>query len=238
MHGAPVSPREPPMMKTLPEVNFVDAADAPRHVAQHARRRSARPRAAPARRAGCRCRSTSTSPAYSLPGRTHSPTLGRWNVAVATQCTAGPATSPVDASTPDGMSHGDHRRPRGLHLLDHLVRGRARRAGATRCRAARRRSRAPCSAARPRTGSAPRPGSFFSCACASSPIHSGGHTACTSTSRPGLAQQPRGDDPVAAVVALAADDRDPPRGRAPRHDAGEPLAGALHQLLDRRPSSR
>ena len=31
---------------------------------------------------------------------------------------------------------------------------------------------------------------------------------------PLLAQQPRGDQPVAAVVALAAEDRDPPRRRA------------------------
>ena len=47
---------------------------------------------------------TSTSPAYSLPGRIQSPTFGRWNAAVATQCTAGPSTSPVVASTPDGTS--------------------------------------------------------------------------------------------------------------------------------------
>src|ERR1700755_3529846 len=33
-----------------------------------------------------------------------SPSLGRWNVAVATQWPAVPPTSPVDASTPDGAS--------------------------------------------------------------------------------------------------------------------------------------
>src|SRR6185436_6830619 len=45
------------------------------------------------------------------------------------------------------------------------------------------------------------------------------------------AQQPRGDDPVPTVVALAADDRDPPSGRTPRDNTGKPFTGTLHQLL-------
>ena len=49
-----------------------------------------------------------------------------------------------------------------------------------------------------------------------------------------LAQQPRGDEPVAAVVALAADDRDAAGRRvlAPR-PRGEPLPRALHQVQRR-----
>ena len=49
----------------------------------------------------------------------------------------------------------------------------------------------------------------------------------------GLAQQPRGDEPVAAVVALAADDHDAAGGRVPRDRVGEPLPRALHQLQRR-----
>ena len=46
----------------------------------------------------------------------------------------------------------------------------------------------------------------------------------------GLAQQPRGDVAVAAVVALAADDRDRPVGRDGEHEVGQALPGALHEL--------
>jgi hypothetical protein len=47
---------------------------------------------------------------------------------------------------------------------------------------------------------------------------------------PGLAQQPRGDQPVAAVVALPADDRDAPGAPDLLDHPGEPLPRALHQV--------
>ncbi len=47
---------------------------------------------------------TSTSPARNRPGATASPTFSAWNVTVASASTAGPPTSPVEASTPDGTS--------------------------------------------------------------------------------------------------------------------------------------
>src|SRR5689334_23941617 len=93
MHGAPVRPRDPPTMKTLPEENFVEAElllgmsrSTPAPISP------ASGRAGPPR--GMPISTISISPVYSLPGLTHRPTFGRWNVAVATQCTAGPSTSP------------------------------------------------------------------------------------------------------------------------------------------------
>jgi hypothetical protein len=47
---------------------------------------------------------TTTSPARYRPGATASPTLRPWNVTVSFASTAAPGTSPVDASTPEGMS--------------------------------------------------------------------------------------------------------------------------------------
>ena len=47
---------------------------------------------------------TWTSPAWKRPGATTSPTLRPWNVTVAAAATAAPATSPVEASTPEGRS--------------------------------------------------------------------------------------------------------------------------------------
>ncbi len=91
------------MMNTLPLENFVEA-DERRGMSRStpAPISPASGRAGPPR--GMPISTTSTSPAYALPGRTQTPIFGRWNATVATQCTAGPATSPVDASTPDGMS--------------------------------------------------------------------------------------------------------------------------------------
>ena len=46
----------------------------------------------------------STSPAWNRPGATASPTFGACIVTVSSARTAAPATSPVEASTPDGTS--------------------------------------------------------------------------------------------------------------------------------------
>src|SRR6185312_118893 len=50
---------------------------------------------------------------------------------------------------------------------------------------------------------------------------------------PAAVQQPGGHEPVAAVVALAADDRDRPRRRDLPHESGEAFPGALHELQRR-----
>ena len=47
---------------------------------------------------------TTTRPARKRPGATASPTFGAWNVTVRSASTTAPATSPVDASTPEGRS--------------------------------------------------------------------------------------------------------------------------------------
>jgi hypothetical protein len=47
---------------------------------------------------------TTISPAWKRPGATTSPTLRPWKVTVTAARTASPAISPVEASTPDGMS--------------------------------------------------------------------------------------------------------------------------------------
>ena len=119
------------------------------------------------------------------------------------------------------------RRPRPatrrVHRRDRVGRGAARRAleagaehrvdhdrGARRARRARTaRSRRPAAADRRRRRRAARRAR---------------PAAGTRTSRPALAQQPRGDEPVAAVVALAADDRDGPVGRDLRDERGEARA--------------
>ena len=236
MHGAPVSPREPPMMNTLPELNFVEAAE---------RRGTSRSTVAPISPASGRAgpprgmpmSTTSTSPAYSLPGRVQTPTFGRWNVAVAMQCTAGPSTSPVVASTPEGMSQaitgafaasissitwsagerGDPLLPGPEQAVDDHV----------------RLVQPPC-LERDRL----RPGQLLQLRLRVLPHPLGRPDDEHLDVTPGLAQQPRGDDPVPAVVALAAHDHDPPGGRPPRHHAREPLARALHQLRRPRPCAR
>ena len=102
--GAPVSPVEPPITNTLPELNLVESGAAARHVVEHAVADQADRRARRARRAGCRCRSPrrrrrapcragSTAPAWR--GGT-----SRWR----RRGPPAPATSPVEASTPDGTS--------------------------------------------------------------------------------------------------------------------------------------
>ena len=163
---------------------------------------------------------TSTSPAYSLPGPDPQPELG------AVERRRGdargppaPATSPVDASTPDGTSAattGASAASISSITLPPGSRGAPVRAGAEQRVDDHVRLVEPPGLERDRR----RRRAAASAAPAASPCrHSGGHTASTSTSRPAAAQQPRGDEPVAAVVALAADDRDPAGGRALRDHA-------------------
>ncbi len=77
-----------------------------------ARARGAGPRrGSPASTSGARSRrgsspmsATTTSPAWKRPGATSRPTFRPWNVTVRSASTAAPATSPVEAFTPEGRS--------------------------------------------------------------------------------------------------------------------------------------
>ena len=61
---------------------------------------------------------TATSPAWKRPGATASPTFGPCIVTVTSARTAAPATSPVDAFTPEGMSTATTGTPAAVDLLD------------------------------------------------------------------------------------------------------------------------
>src|SRR3954464_4207175 len=103
MDGAPVSPCDPPMMKTLPEENFVESAV--RRGISNSTPPPIRPiSASPGAPVGIPMSTTSTTPACALPGWIQRPGLAWWNVAVATARTAEPSTSPVEALTPLGTS--------------------------------------------------------------------------------------------------------------------------------------
>ena len=180
----------------------------------------------PRRRAPCRGRST----ARAWP-------RGTWRSPRAR--TASPATSPVDASTPLGTSHATtgasgaavDRRDRARGRLARLAReagaedrvddrgGAVQRPAASN--GARRRRRAGArgwSRASPRSSSASAEQQHVDLAAA-------------------LAQQPRGHQPVAAVVALAARrPRSRPSGASVADELGQPRAGALHQLERRDPA--
>ena len=102
MHGAPVSPREPPITKTLPEVNLVEprrggasrrarAADAARRGLDRARRR------------GCRCRRPRPRPRAPFRGGSTAPAW-RGERRRDVRADRGAPTSPVEASIPLGTS--------------------------------------------------------------------------------------------------------------------------------------
>ncbi len=116
MHGAPVSPSDPPQTSTLPAANFVDSV--PRLGISPVTRSSINPiRGSPGAPGGMPMSTTRTSPAWALPGAIHRPGLAAWNVPVARARAAPPATSPVDASTPLGTSQATTTAPRPLASL-------------------------------------------------------------------------------------------------------------------------
>ena len=82
-HGAPVSPREPPITTTLPGGELGRVGAAARHVAQHAAVDQRRVGLARARRAGCRCRRRRPRPRAPCPARSTAPAWRAWNAAVA-----------------------------------------------------------------------------------------------------------------------------------------------------------
>ena len=174
---------------------------------------------------------TSTVPAWALPGLIHSPGLAAWKVTVTLACTAAAATSPVEASTPLGTSTLSTLAPAAAERLDracHLSAGLALKAGARAARpppapapAAQRSSagagrgarrtllvfgpRHPVEVQRRRAGQALEVG-----AGVSGQLFGGGHADHVDLAA-AVAQHPRHDEPVAAVVALAAEDRRPAR---------------------------
>ena len=203
---------------------------AARHVARARRGRSGRSRARRARRTGSRCRSPRPRRRAPCRGGSTGPASRGGTWPWRRRGPPAPATSPVDASTPDGTSAATTGAAGRVDRLDHAGRRLARRAGGAgaeqrvddRVRAARAGSAS--------NGSGGSPGSRSSCSAASPWSVSGGQTASTSTSRPAWRSSARGHQAVAAVVALAADDRDPARRRAAGDHAGEPLPRALHQV--------
>ena len=211
------------------------------------RRRSGRAAPARALRRESRCRPRVTSPACALPGAIQSPGLPAWKVAVAAAVTAAPAISPVEPSTPLGTSQAKIVTSAAgrVDRLDRAARpGRAARrskpvpriastiaAGAAR--APPDRTDAPVRPAGARGWPARRPGS-------SSGAPSSEHVDVAAA----VAQQARGHEPVAAVVALAADDRHAALGRGLVHEPARgprrraPSARSRGSRAPRSPSGR
>ena len=177
---------------------------------------------------------TRTSPAWALPGAIHSPGLAAWKVAVASARTAVPATSPVEASTPLGTSQattdGRARRPRLIASIAPAAGSRGSPAKPVP-RIASTIAAAPSERRRPEQAPAPDPGRRSKLVRASPRSSSAGPRAARDTSRPCSRSSARDDEPVAAVVALAAHDDDPARGR----QLGDELAPARRR---RAPSAR
>ena len=103
MQTAPVSPREPPAISTCPELNLVESA--PRWASRASTEGWIRPAGgAPGAPSGIPMRATSSRPVWRLPGAIQWPSLAAWKLTVTSASTAAPATSPVEASTPEAMS--------------------------------------------------------------------------------------------------------------------------------------
>jgi hypothetical protein len=126
---------------------------------------------------------TWTSPACALPGWIHRPGLAAWNVAVATARTAGPATSPVEASTPLGTSAATTGAEAPFSASMALAAG-PRGAPVAPVPSSASTSTPACSSRAASNGAGGRPGSRRSCSAASPRSSAGSNVASTSTSRP------------------------------------------------------
>ncbi len=210
-------------MNTLPERELGRVGTAARHA--RAARRADQPGLGRGgrSRAGCRCRSPRPRPRTPCPAGSTARAWPRWNVAVATRCDRR-RPRPRRSTRRRRTGRRPRRTARSPPSSPRSPRRRARAARRScRCRAARRRSRAPGRA---------RPASNAAGGSPGQAAELLGRVVRTVLGRPdgehldlaaGRAQQPRGDEPVAAVVALAADDRDPPgRARAARPRAASP----------------
>ena len=224
-----MSPREPPHTSTWPEANFVDSR--PRRGMPSSTARVIRPIAgctgAPR---GMPMSITRTSPARPLPGAIHRPGLAAWNVAVTSAWTAAPCAAPVEASTPLGTSAATTGASRSL------IASIAERAGSRGSpsnpvpRMASITTAAPSSAAGAEgLGRRARQALEVGSRVALKVGGVGEQEDADLAAR--VAQQPRGDQAVAAVVALAAHDDVGPLGASGRGGGvGEPAARALHEL--------
>ena len=216
------------MMNTLPEENFVEPEV--RRGISNSTPPPIRPiSASPGAPWGMPMSTVSTMPACSLPGEIQSPGLAWWKVAVASARTAAPSTSPVEALTPLGTSAAITRAR--AELIARMTASAGSRglpskpvpstASTIACAFWRRSGW---------NGTGAGPGRTLTCACASSPIHSGGHTASTSTSRPAWRSRRAATSPSPPLLPLPQTIGDAPGGRVLADGAGEPLPRALHQL--------
>ena len=238
-HGAPVRPREPPTTQHV-------AARELRRGRRAARApRPATPRAdEPDRRldrlarAGCRCRRPAPRRRAPCPGGSTGRAWRGGTSRSRSARTATPATSPVEASTPLGTSPATTGAPGVAERHDRLARP-ARAASPDDAGAEHaRRPRPP----RPRgsaasNGSGGSPGSRSRFARASPLSLSAVAVSASRDLAPGLAQQPRGDEPVAAVVALAAHDDDGPAGRDSATRSASPAPAASIRSSEGTPRS-
>ena len=161
----------------------------------------------------------------------HSPGLARGTSPSCRARTATPTISPVEASTPLGTSAATTGARAALMAAMTASSGIARRRRSSPCRAARRRSRARAASRAASNGSGASPGRRAAISRASPENSLGGEDEQHVDLAARLAQQPRGDEAVAAVVALAADDGDArARARARATTLRQSLPRALHQL--------
>ena len=146
---------------------------------------------------------TTTSPAWKRPGATSSPTLRPCIVTVRSASTQAPATSPVEAFTPEGRSTATTGAPAAL--IASILRAASSR------------------------GSPWKPVPKSASTITSAPPTSSE----TSASRPAVAQDVDRDPPVAPVRAAAADGHEAPRlGEAPHRLLRDRAPRPGHQLVD------
>ena len=105
-----VVPGEPPTTSSAPVVNL----ESPSRLRGTRSRSAGSARTAFAPTGSSPMFATSTSPAWARPGETTRPSFLAWNVTVRSASTAAPATSPVEASTPEGTSTATTGRPQAL----------------------------------------------------------------------------------------------------------------------------
>ena len=146
-----------------------------------------------------------TAPVQSEPGATARPTFAAPNVTVAVARTAAPATSPVEALTPDGTSTATT--GRAAALISSIIRAASSRGGAVE----------------------PDPEQRVDDDVRVAEV---ADTVDHRHLPPGVAQHARADSTVTAVLPLAADDRHAAR-EATQHELCDGGSGTLHQVVQR-----
>ena len=223
MAGAPVSPRAPPATTTVPEVNFEPSRRAVR-VEARAPARTIRPGADGAGRAARHAdlHHLHLTRVVARPAPRAGPTLEPWKVAVTSARTASPATSPEEASTPEGTSQATTGASWRVDRGDRAGHGLARLARRSPCPAARPPRRPSPPGPRARTAPGAAPGSRSRLAAASPRSSSSGAMASTSTSRPSSRSSRATTRPSPPLLPLPTTTRIGPRAR---HRAPSPAPG-------------